>query len=81
MFLLLKKANWTFIFSTKAKTTFLFTKKCKNRVSLTKKKTQTKDVPVTVKHNKKMFLSLKNALKGVRFTKNGCRMVENGPSL
>ena len=28
-----------------------------------------------------MFLSLKNTLKGLRLTKNGCRMVENGPSL
>ena len=28
-----------------------------------------------------MFLSLKNTLRGLCLTKNGCRMVENGPSL
>ena len=28
-----------------------------------------------------MFLSLKSTLKGLRLTKNGCRMVENVPSL
>ena len=37
---------------------------------------------LSLRNQQKMFLSLKNTLKGVRFTKNGCKMVgENGPSL
>ena len=36
---------------------------------------------LSLKKSKECSFHLKNTLKGVRFTKNGCEMVENGPSL